>query len=29
RFNHALGIGSAGFSEGMVCTVPEMATLAT
>ncbi len=23
RFNHALGIGSAGFSEGMVCAVPE------
>ncbi len=22
RFNHALGIGSAGFSEGMVCAVP-------
>ena len=23
RFNLALGIGSAGFSEGMVCAVPE------
>ena len=23
RCNHALGIGSAGFSEGMVCAVPE------
>ncbi len=23
RFNHALGIGSAGFSEGTVCAVPE------
>ena len=23
RFNHALGIGSAGFSDGMVCAVPE------
>jgi AhpD family alkylhydroperoxidase len=23
RFNHALGIGSAGFSEGMVCAIPE------
>ena len=23
RINHALGIGSAGFSEGMVCAVPE------
>ena len=23
RFNHALAIGSAGFSEGMVCAVPE------
>jgi 4-carboxymuconolactone decarboxylase len=23
RFNHALGIGSAGFSEGMVCALPE------
>jgi AhpD family alkylhydroperoxidase len=22
RFNHALGIGSAGFSEGMVCATP-------
>jgi len=22
RFNHALGVGSAGFSEGMVCAVP-------
>jgi 4-carboxymuconolactone decarboxylase len=25
RFNHALGIGSAGFSEGMVCAVPALA----
>jgi 4-carboxymuconolactone decarboxylase len=25
RFNLALGIGSAGFSEGMVCAVPETA----
>ena len=25
RCNHALGIGSAGFSEGMVCAVPERA----
>ena len=25
RFNHALGIGAAGFSEGMVCTVPATA----
>src|SRR2546422_885656 len=25
RFNLALGIGSAGFSEGMVCAVPERA----
>ena len=24
RFNLALGIGAAGFSEGMVCAVPEM-----
>jgi AhpD family alkylhydroperoxidase len=24
RFNLALGIGSAGFSEGMVCAVPEL-----
>jgi AhpD family alkylhydroperoxidase len=23
RFNHALGFGAAGFSEGMVCAVPE------
>jgi 4-carboxymuconolactone decarboxylase len=23
RFNHALGIGAAGFSEGMVCAIPE------
>lgn len=23
RFNQALGIGSAGFSEGMVCAIPE------
>jgi 4-carboxymuconolactone decarboxylase len=23
RFNAAFGIGSAGFSEGMVCLVPE------
>jgi hypothetical protein len=23
RFNLALGIGAAGFSEGMVCAVPE------
>jgi alkylhydroperoxidase family enzyme len=22
RFNHALGVGAAGFSEGMVCAVP-------
>jgi len=22
RFNHALGVGSAGFSDGMVCAVP-------
>jgi alkylhydroperoxidase family enzyme len=22
RFNHALGFGAAGFSEGMVCAVP-------
>jgi AhpD family alkylhydroperoxidase len=27
RFNLALGIGSAGFSEGMVCAVPEPASL--
>ncbi len=26
RFNLALGIGSAGFSEGMVCAVPETLT---
>jgi AhpD family alkylhydroperoxidase len=26
RFNAALGIGSAGFTEGMVCAVPEPAT---
>jgi AhpD family alkylhydroperoxidase len=26
RFNLALGIGSAGFSEGMVCAVPEPST---
>jgi len=26
RFNLALGIGAAGFSEGMVCAVPERAT---
>ena len=25
RCNHALGIGAAGFSEGMVCAVPERA----
>jgi AhpD family alkylhydroperoxidase len=25
RFNHALGFGAAGFSEGMVCAVPERA----
>jgi AhpD family alkylhydroperoxidase len=25
RFNHALGYGAAGFSEGMVCAVPETA----
>ena len=25
RFNLALGVGSAGFSEGMVCAVPEVA----
>lgn len=25
RFNHALGIGAAGFSEGMVCALPETA----
>ena len=25
RFNLALGFGSAGFSEGMVCAVPEPA----
>jgi alkylhydroperoxidase family enzyme len=25
RFNLALGIGAAGFSEGMVCAVPEVA----
>ena len=28
RFNHALGIGSAGFSEGMVCAVPERVPVA-
>jgi 4-carboxymuconolactone decarboxylase len=25
RFNHALGFGASGFSEGMVCAVPERA----
>ena len=25
RFNLALGVGSAGFSEGMVCSIPEIA----
>ena len=25
RFNHALGVGAAGFSEGMVCAVPATA----
>jgi 4-carboxymuconolactone decarboxylase len=25
RFNHALGIGSSGFTEGMVCAVPDTA----
>lgn len=25
RFNRALGIGSAGYSEGMVCVVPDNA----
>jgi 4-carboxymuconolactone decarboxylase len=25
RFNLALGIGAAGFSDGMVCAVPETA----
>jgi alkylhydroperoxidase family enzyme len=25
RFNLAMGIGSAGFSEGMVCAIPEPA----
>ena len=25
RFNHALGVGAAGFSEGMVCAVPTTA----
>ena len=25
RFNLALGIGAAGFSEGMVCAVPDVA----
>jgi len=29
RFNHALGVGSAGFSEGMVCAVPERAPVPT
>jgi alkylhydroperoxidase family enzyme len=24
RFNLALGVGAAGFSEGMVCAVPEV-----
>src|SRR5205823_11491548 len=27
RFNLALGIGAAGFSEGMVCAVPERADI--
>ena len=26
RFNGALGIGAAGFSEGLVCAVPELAS---
>jgi hypothetical protein len=25
RFNLALGVGAAGFSEGMVCAIPERA----
>ena len=25
RFNLALGVGAAGFSDGMVCAVPEVA----
>jgi hypothetical protein len=25
RFNHALGFGAAGFSEGMVCAAPQPA----
>jgi AhpD family alkylhydroperoxidase len=29
RFNLALGVGSAGFSEGMVCAVPALASPAT
>jgi alkylhydroperoxidase family enzyme len=29
RFNHALGVGSAGFSAGMVCAVPERAPAPT
>jgi alkylhydroperoxidase family enzyme len=29
RFNHALGVGSAGFSAGMVCAVPECAPAPT
>lgn len=29
RFNHALGIGSAGFSEGMVCAAPAPAGAAS
>ena len=28
RFNHALGIGAAGFSDGMVCAVPERVAVA-
>jgi AhpD family alkylhydroperoxidase len=28
RFNHALGYGAAGFTEGMVCAVPEPAAAA-
>ena len=27
RFNLALGVGAAGFSEGMVCAVPERADI--
>lgn len=27
RFNLALGVGAAGFSEGMVCAVPEVAAI--